>query len=125
MRLNEATGEIIWKHEYDCPYNISYGEGPRSTPAIEENRVYSVGAMGNLKCLSLDKGDVLWEVDFKDEYYKEPAHWGACTHPLIYDDLVLCIVGGEGSIAVAFDKLSGKEVWKSMSADDIGYSSPF
>ncbi|QDU79215.1 outer membrane biogenesis protein BamB [Polystyrenella longa] len=124
LALSESTGEIVWKHEYDCPYNISYGAGPRSTPAIEGNRVYSVGAMGDLKCLSLDKGEVIWEVDFKKKYYDRPAHWGSCTHPLLHNDMLFCIVGGEGSIAVAFDKTTGKEIWKSLSASDIGYSSP-
>lgn len=121
--LDEKSGDLLWKHEYECDYNISYGSGPRSMPTVDENRVYSIGAVGEMKCLALDSGEVLWEADFK-KYNGRPAHWGACTHPLIYKNLVICIVGGEGSIAVAFDKMTGKEVWKNLSSKDTGYSSP-
>ena len=50
--------------------------------------------------------------------------WGFCGHPLMYKDLVICIVGGEGSVAVAFDKDTGKEKWKNLTAREQGYSPP-
>src|SRR5579871_1880360 len=54
--LDEKTGELLWKHEYDCTYRISYADGPRATPLIHEGQVYVLGAMGNLICLDAEKG---------------------------------------------------------------------
>ena len=50
--------------------------------------------------------------------------WGFSAHPLVDGDLVYCVVGGPGSIAVAFDKRTGKEVWRSLSNDEQGYCPP-
>src|SRR4051812_7950469 len=50
--LNEKTGKVLWKHEYDCAYTMSYPAGPRVTPLVHEGKVYSLGAEGNLICLS-------------------------------------------------------------------------
>src|SRR6185437_16149616 len=41
--LNEKTGELLWKHEYDCTYRISYADGPRATPLVHDGRVYTLG----------------------------------------------------------------------------------
>jgi outer membrane protein assembly factor BamB len=42
--LDATTGQVLWKHEYDCPYSISYAAGPRCTPTVQDGRVYIVGA---------------------------------------------------------------------------------
>ena len=51
--LNEADGKILWQHEYDCPYTVSYASGPRVTPAVHDGKVYTLGAEGNLLCLDV------------------------------------------------------------------------
>src|SRR5436309_202478 len=58
--LNEVDGKLLWQHEYDCPYTISYALGPRTTPAIKDGKVYTLGAEGNLLCLQTDSGKVVW-----------------------------------------------------------------
>jgi outer membrane protein assembly factor BamB len=50
--------------------------------------------------------------------------WGFASHPLVYKNLLITTVGGKGSSVVAFDKQTGKEVWKALSAQEIGYSPP-
>jgi len=122
--LDAKTGKELWKHEYDCPYQISYPAGPRCTPTVHGGKVYSVGAMGDLFCLEADTGKVVWSKNFPKDYEAKVATWGYCGHPLIYQDLVICVAGGDGSVAVAFDKNTGKEQWKSMSAREPGYSVP-
>src|SRR5690242_11513335 len=62
--LNEADGKILWQHQYDCPYTVSYGAGPRATPAVGGDKVYTLGAEGNLLCLGAVKGSVIWSHDF-------------------------------------------------------------
>lgn len=123
--LDVATGKVLWTHSYECSYLISYPNGPRAAPVIDGNRVYTLGAEGNLKCLDLANGKIVWEKDLKSEYKLESApHWGFAAHPLIDGDSLYCIVGGEGSVAVAFDKNSGKELWRSLSAPVQGYCPP-
>jgi len=58
--LNEKTGRVLWMHEYKCSYTVSYPAGPRATATIDGNRVYTLGAEGNLLCLNAESGKVLW-----------------------------------------------------------------
>jgi outer membrane protein assembly factor BamB len=122
--LNAATGRIEWQHAYDCNYAISYPSGPRCTPTIAVNKLYSLGAEGNLCCLDAKSGKVLWEKELKKEYECESPIWGFTGHPLVDGDVLYCLVGGKGSIAVAFDRHSGKEIWRSIDDKDAGYSPP-
>src|SRR4051812_9667200 len=48
--FDAVTGEQIWRHAYPCQYNISYPSGPRATPTVDKDKVYTLGAEGNLVC---------------------------------------------------------------------------
>jgi outer membrane protein assembly factor BamB len=122
--LNEADGRILWQHEFDCPYDISYAGGPRVTPLVSGGKVYTVGAMGNLLCLDAHDGKLLWSHDYKTDYHAHIPIWGSAGHPLLDGDKLICLVGGEGSVAVAFDKNSGKEIWRALTAREPGYCPP-
>ena len=63
--LDEKTGRELWVHEYDCGYTVSYPAGPRATATVDGDRVYTLGAEGNLLCLNAESGKVLWQKDFK------------------------------------------------------------
>jgi outer membrane protein assembly factor BamB len=122
--FNEPDGKKIWQHEYDCTYSISYNSGPRVTPLVSGGKVYSLGAEGNLMCLDATKGDVIWSHDFKKDLNAKTPMWGFAGNPLINGNKLICLAAGEGSIAVAFDKESGKEIWRALTAKEPGYSSP-
>ncbi|RIK81884.1 MAG: pyrrolo-quinoline quinone [Planctomycetota bacterium] len=122
--LDERTGELKWRHEYPVTYTISYPAGPRCTPVVDQGKVYALGAEGRLTCLDAESGAVLWSKDFPAEYNAKTALWGYASHPLIEGELLLCVVGGDGSHAVAFDKRTGQERWRSLSAPEQGYSPP-
>ncbi len=122
--LDATTGLMLWQYEYECPYSISYASGPRCTPTVDDGRVYVVGAEGNLLCLNTADGNLLWEKNFKRDYEAQTPLWGFCGHPLIVDDLLICLVGGEGSVAVAFDRVTGVERWRACSASEQGYCPP-
>ena len=122
--LDAATGRLLWKHEYDCPYSISYASGPRCTPTVADGRVHVLGAEGHLHCLDARTGAVLWAKDFKREYGAPTPIWGFCGHPLVEGDALVCLVGGPGSVAVAFDRETGRELWRSISASEAGYCPP-
>ena len=122
--LNEADGAILWKHEYDCPYAVSYPAGPRATPAVRDGKVYTLGTEGNLLCLDAVKGAVIWAHDLKTDYGIKTPLWGFAGHPLVDGRKLICLVGGEGSVVVAFDNETGKELWRALTAKEPGYCPP-
>jgi outer membrane protein assembly factor BamB len=123
--LNAKDGEGVWKHEYDCPYTVSYPSGPRTTPVVAGKRVYTLGAMGDLYCLDARKGKRIWSKDLVKEYKLDgPPLWGYAAHLLLDGKLLYCLVGGKGSAVAAFNKDTGKEVWKALDSEEIGYSPP-
>lgn len=124
--LDEATGKVLWTHEYPVKYSISYPAGPRCTPVMHEGLVYALGAEGHLFCLSTDSGKVVWSHDLKKEYSTTAPLWGYSAHPLIDGDNLLTLAGGEGTHIVALNRLTGKEVWRSTSsgAQGQGYCPP-
>jgi outer membrane protein assembly factor BamB len=118
------TGDELWKHEYPCPYQISYPAGPRCTPTVSGGKVYTLGAMGDLLCLEAKSGKELWSKNFPKDYGSKVPTWGFCGHPLVYKNLLICVAGGEGATAVAFDKDTGAEKWKALNSRETGYSPP-
>lgn len=122
--LDARTGAELWKHEYDCDYTISYPAGPRCTPTVDEGKVYCLGAMGDLVCLDAQSGQVVWSKNLPKTYGAAVPLWGYAGHPLVYKNLLITTAGGKGSCVVAFDKQTGKEVWKALTAQEIGYSPP-
>ncbi len=122
--LSAETGQVLWKHEYERPYNVSFGGGPRCTPTVAGGKVYALGGEGNLWCLDAETGQVLWSKDFVKDYGAQTPFWGVAAHPLVDGDVLYCVVGGEGSVAVAFDRHTGREIWRALSAPAQGYCPP-
>ena len=122
--LNGADGQILWKQEYDCPYNVSYPSGPRTTPVVHEGKVYTLGTEGHLFCYDANSGKNLWSHEFKKDFGIDAPVWGFAGHPLLDGQKLICLAGGSGSIVVAFDKDTGKELWRSLSAKEPGYAPP-
>lgn len=122
--LDEVTGEEIWKHVYPVKYTVSYPSGPRCTPNVEGDRVYTLGSEGHLICFNIADGKVIWQKDLKKEYGTKAALWGYAAHPLIDGDNILTLAGGSGSHIVALNKMTGEENWKSSTSTEQGYSPP-
>jgi outer membrane protein assembly factor BamB len=122
--FSAETGEPLWMHEYDAPYEVSYAAGPRATPTIDGDRVYTLGAEGKLLCLAMNDGTVLWEHDLKEKYGVASPLWGFSAGVLIDGDFAIVMVGGEEHAIVAFHKGTGNEAWRALSSADAGYSTP-
>lgn len=122
--LSERDGTILWKHEYHCPYDISYPAGPRTTPAVDSGKVYTLGAVGDLVCLETQSGQPVWSRQLKKDYGIESPMWGFAGHPLVDGQKLICLVRGEGTTVVAFDKETGKELWRALTAREPGYAPP-
>jgi len=122
--LDAETGKELWKHEYEVIYTVSYPGGPRVTPTVADGRLYFQGTMGHLRCLDAKTGDLIWKHDICAKYQCRPPRWGYSAHPLVHGDLVYATAGGENQVLIAFDKKTGEEKWKALSADEAGYCPP-
>ncbi len=137
------SGKVLWEKLESIEYQDLYGyeAGPRSSPLIHKDRVITYGVTGKLVCRRAKDGQKLWSVDTSLAYGVVQNFFGVGAAPLVFEDLVIVMVGGSppedqaippgqldrvissGSALVAFDLKSGKERWKS--GDDLAsYSSP-
>lgn len=121
---NADTGKELWRFRYPCKYVNDFGSGPRSTPTVEGEFVYTVGATGIFHCLKTASGEKVWRHDLLDEFKAINLDWGVSFSPLVEGDLIYTNPGGQnGASIAAFDKRSGKFAWKALD-DPAGYSSP-
>jgi outer membrane protein assembly factor BamB len=123
--LDAATGKPGWKYAYPTTYSDGYGkgDGPRSTPVVASGKVYILGAGGQLHCVDRKTGKKVWAKELLSEYTVPNSFFGVGTSPLVEGKLLIVNVGGSDAGIVAFDRDSGKEVWKATS-DEASYSSP-
>jgi outer membrane protein assembly factor BamB len=122
--FDAETGKLLWERSYDCEYTVSYAAGPRATPTVDGDRVFTLGAEGNLVCWRAADGAELWSRDFKHEFGVETPVWGFSASPLVDGELLICLARGDGTTAVAFDKATGDEKWRALSAKEPGYAPP-
>ena len=82
--LDATTGKILWEQSYDCPYTMAYSAGPRVTPIVDGDRVYTFGGEGNLICRATKDGAEKWSHDFKDFFCSDHSDLGVrrcSSHP--------------------------------------------
>jgi hypothetical protein len=118
--MNPDTGKEVWAAPIDKTiFEKQGGDGPRTTPTIDGDRVYVVGTYFKLACLNTEDGKVVWEKDLAKEYHAQtdtPAikKWGNAASPLVIGDLLIVAGGGsDGQSFLAFNKSDGKLAWKS------------
>ena len=114
--LDETTGRVLWTREWEADYTgLSYAIGPRATPTADGDRVYALGASGILLCLRVKDGAILWKKDFVNDYGTQLPVWGMTGAPLVDGQRLIALVGGAPDAkVVAFDKMTGKEIWRSL-----------
>ena len=115
----------IWRYLDDYLFeNRQGGNGPRSTPTVDGDKVYVLSAYGRLVALDANTGKQLWDCDFTKAFSSELPRHGFSTSPIVEGDLLLIEAGGvDGKAIVAFDKQSGDIAWSTQN-DPLGYSSP-
>ena len=124
--LNATSGARLWRNDYPTTYRDDFGfdEGPRATPAIDGKRVFTFGANGVLNAWDSSNGTNLWRVDTRKEFNNDKGFFGIACSPLVEGNAVILNIGGrDGAGIVAFDKTSGKVLWKATS-EEASYSSP-
>jgi outer membrane protein assembly factor BamB len=123
LALDAVKGTKLWETKVGNLYKNSYGNGPRSTPALDGKNIYVQLPTGALACLDADMGKILWSVDLFKEFNSKNISWGLSASPLVEGDLVYAIPGGQGAGVVALNKMTGKLVWKTGD-DRPGYATP-
>jgi outer membrane protein assembly factor BamB len=138
--MDARSGAEVWRTEYKTDYAdiYGYGNGPRAVPVIDDDRVYTFGAGGRLRCQRTKDGSLLWEVDTASAFGVVQNFFGAGSVPVVEGNLLIAAIGGSppdppgiqsgkvvgnGSAIVAFDKRTGKERYR-ISDELAGYSSP-
>lgn len=122
IAFDEATGKKLWEFENGGPYRERRGDGPRSMPTVEGNRLWAFSAAGNLVCLDTATGMKIWHIDVTEEFGGTVPHWGYSESPLIDGEKLIVEPGGSGTSVVALNKNTGKLIWKSGS-DPAHYGS--
>jgi outer membrane protein assembly factor BamB len=125
--LHAQTGAPQWQFRYPTDFEDRYGynNGPRSSPVIDAGRAYTVGAQGQLHCLDLATGKLIWQHNLDKEYRVRQDFFGRGSTPLIEGSHVIVSVGAPGGpCVVGFDRTDGREVWRAGTEWGAGYASP-
>lgn len=129
IAIEENSGKILWTRDWETDYDPmvqSWALGPVASPTIDAERVYVLGRMGDLLALDVQDGRVLWKKDYVKEFDASIPLYGFVGAPVVDGDRVIAVVGGEGEAkVVAFNKLTGVEVWRALKTEgEPGYGQP-
>ena len=114
--LSEADGKTVWVSRLGPAFaqRPSQGkEGPSCTPTVDGDRLYVEGLGGDVSCLQVSDGKVLWQRSLTRDFGGRLPMWSYRESPLVDGDKVICTPGAQDAMLVALDKLTGKTIWKS------------
>ena len=117
--FDAQTGKKLWEAPNGRRFQNDRGSGPRGTPTVEGDRVYSFGASGDLSVIEAASGKVVWTVNVLNKFGGSNINWGLSESPLVLSDRILVNAGGP---IVALKKTDGSQIWKS-NGEAAGYSS--
>lgn len=124
LNCYNLKGEKQYSVAYGKPWKQSYPEA-RTTPAVADGKAYVVSGMGEVVCIDVTTGKIVWSVDGGTVYSRKTGNWGTSECPLVYDNKVIYTPCGDVTTMVALDKNTGKEIWKTRPLGDYsGYVSP-
>ncbi|MBI9017264.1 MAG: PQQ-like beta-propeller repeat protein [Phycisphaerae bacterium] len=120
----DLKGKPIWKKSYGPGWKGSY-KGARTTPVIENDRLYIMTGYGVAKCFDAKTGDPKWSVDTLGTFKGKNITWGISESILIAGDKVICSPGGDDASLVALDKMTGQTKWTTKGlSEKSAYCSP-
>jgi len=118
------SGKERWARDVGEVFEIARGDGPRCTATVVGDRVYALGAHGNLVCARATNGELLWNVSLLD-LGGSPPKWGYCESVLVDGGRVICTPGGAEGALAALDATNGDVLWQSKEfTDEAQYASP-
>jgi outer membrane protein assembly factor BamB len=122
MAYDAATGKKTWETAHGRQFSNDRGDGPRSTPTVDGDRLYTFGGSGDMSVVDAATGKVFWKINLLEKLGGTNIQWGLSESPLVLSDRILVCPGGRGASIVALSKTDGSVIWKSLS-DEPGYSS--
>lgn len=115
--VRAATGEPLWSVSSVAIGKLDYGNSPRATPLVAGDRAFLSGAFGDLTCVALDSGRVVWRRNLRKEFSATAElPWGYCGSPLLVDGKLIVAPGGPQASVVALDPRDGRTLWKAPGA---------
>ena len=127
--LGLRTGALLWRRDYPAPYKVypgalSFGAGPKSTPVVEDGRLFTLGISGILTAFDAKDGRIAWQKDFSGRFPAAAPPFGTSMSPLVVGGRLIVHAGGhDGGALLAFDPATGRETW-ALTGDGPSYSSP-
>lgn len=121
--LDLAKGRELWRAAYPDTAVDLYGFA-RSTPAIDEGRVYTLSRVGLVRCFDVERGRCLWSRDLVKEFEGKRPRWDYSMSPLIDGEKLIVCPGGKDAAIVALDKKTGKNLWKGGGSVAPVYATP-
>lgn len=116
IALDAKTGKTVWEHRYESAASEihvhQFGDGPRATPLLAGDHLYTIGVSGVMHSLKKSDGSVAWSHDLWKEFSGSVLNHGYSSSPIEYGDTVIALVGGEGNAIMAFNKGDGGVAWK-------------
>lgn len=122
IAFDVATGKEVWATPHGTAYRDSRGDGPRGTPTVDGDRLYSLGGNGDLSAVDAKSGKLIWSMNVLSKFGGKNIQWGISESPLVIGEKLLINPGGPEASIVALNKKDGSVIWKSQS-DKAGYSS--
>ena len=125
IAVDANTGKELWTTKVGAKYENNWGDGPRATPSVDGDRVFTMGGQGDLICVQAGDGKELWTTSMTKDLGGKLQSWGYTESVLVDGDQVICTPGGSKGTLAALDKLTGKLKWQSAELTvDAQYSSP-
>lgn len=121
---NLASGKEEWTYTYDAPGKKLEYNGSRSTPAVDDKHIFTVGAFGHFQCIDKKTRKPVWSKNLITDFGGKLPHWGVAQSPLLYKDTVIVAPQSRTVGVVAFQRASGKELWRSKPLGQQPYTSP-
>ncbi len=110
----DMKGALLWNQVYGHAWVNSYPY-TRCTPTIQNDKIYLVTGMGILCCLDATNGKILWSQDAQNQFNGKYHMWGISESVLLTDQAATYVTGGDETTVVAFEKNTGKFLWKTKS----------
>jgi outer membrane protein assembly factor BamB len=121
--LDLETGKEKWTFAYDAPGKTSH-DGSRNPASVDATHVFTIGPFGDLYCFDRKTQKPVWNINLLTDLDGKKGGWGVGQSPLLYGDWVIVAVQGDDIGLAAFEKTTGKMVWKSKGLGKAGYVSP-
>ncbi|PQO39556.1 serine/threonine protein kinase [Bremerella cremea] len=112
--LSEADGKELWVTKIDKAYEQRMPqskEGPGGTPTIDGDHMYVMGMEGDVTCLKVADGEIVWQRDLQKDFGGIVPMWSFRESPLIDGSKVIVTPGGKDATMAALNKKTGETIW--------------